>query len=138
MAANPISPPSIGNSRYILGSNTETGITALAGGGQAGATPLTAQISRVDTVASGNDSVGLPKVIAVADGVAYPGQVGMIMHVRNNTAASMQVFGVTPDTINSAATSTGVAVGANKSATFWCDSYNQTTNVGTWQMNLSA
>jgi hypothetical protein len=74
----------------------------------------------------------------VGENACYPGQVGMIMCVRNDGAASMQVFGTTPDTINGVATGTGVAVGNGKSAIFWCDGYNQTTNVGTWSMCLSA
>jgi hypothetical protein len=138
MAASPLSPDVVANDRYVTGSNQEVGITATASGGQANAYLLQAQQSRVDTVASPNDSVALPKVIAVGDSACYPGNIGMIMFVRNNTGNSMQVFGVTPDTINAVATGTGVAVPANKSAIFWCDSYTQSTNVGTWQMNLSA
>lgn len=138
MAASPLSPDVIANDRYLQGTNQETGITAFAGGGQTGAYPLTAQQSRVTTVASGNDSVSLPKIAAIGDSACYPGQVGMVMMVRNAGANSMQVFGATPDTINDAATGTGVAVGAGKSAIFWCDSYNQTTNVGNWYMLLSA
>ena len=139
MSATPLSPNSIGNDRYVSGSNVETGITATASGNQANAYALTAQISRVDTVGSGNDSVSLPKVVASPQNTSYPGYVGAMMFVRNNAGAnSMQVFGVTPDTINSVATGTGVAVPAGKSAIFWCDGYTQSTNVGTWQMNLSA
>lgn len=139
MSASPLSPNVIGGDRYITGTNVETGITATASGNQSNAYALTAQISRIDTVGSGNDSVALPKITVSADSVAYPGQVGMIMFVRNNAGAnSMQVYGTTPDTINSVATGTGVAVAAGKSAIFWCDGYTQSTNVGTWQMVLSA
>src|SRR5258708_9836182 len=134
MAATPLIPDSLQTFRYLYGTNLETGITALAGGGQTGATALTAEVSRVDTVASGNDSVSLRKITLATPFEAKPGGLGFIMFVRNNGANSMQVFGATPDTINAVATGTGVAVGSGKSAIFWVDSFNQTTNVGTWQM----
>lgn len=59
-----------------------TGITALAGGGQTGATPLNYGINRVDTVATNADSVMLPPAIAGAQVTVY-----------NNSANTLQVFG---------------------------------------------
>jgi len=138
MSASPQSPDNLAQLRYLIGTNQEDTLTALAGGGQTGATALTAQQSRISTVASGNDSVSLPKAQPFNISDARPGMVGMLMFVRNDGANSMQVFGATPDTINGAATGTGVAVGAGKSALFWLHSYNQTTNVGAWMMLLSA
>lgn len=58
-----------------------SGITALAGGGQPGATMLSQYISRVDTVASAGDSVQLP-----------PAMTGMEVQVINNTATSLNIF----------------------------------------------
>ena len=138
MAASPLSPSCTGTARYLIGTNQEIGITAKSGGGQSGAYQLSAQQSRVDTAAAPGDSVALPKITLGTDGSNDPGQVGMVMFFRNNTSNAVQVFGVYPDTVNSVATGTGVSVPANKSAMFWSDSYTQSTNVGTWQMNLSA
>lgn len=138
MAANPLVPNAIGNNRYLLGANVEAGITATAGGGQANAYGLTAQLSEVLTVASGNDSVALPKITPVALGSATPGQVTMLMFVNNASGNSMQVFGASPDTINDVATGTGVAVPAGKSALFFAYAYTPATNVGEWKMLLGA
>lgn len=138
MPANPMNPDCIANDRYLMASNFETGITATSGGGQANAYALTAQMSKVATVAAGADSVSLPKIAVHGDSEANPGVQGMIMFVRNDGANSMQVFGANPDTINGVATGTGVAVGAGKSAMFVADSYTQSTNVGNWSMFLSA
>lgn len=138
MPATPQIPDNLSQFRYLIGTNQEDTITAFAGGGQTSAYALTAQQSRVSVVASGNDSVKLPKLGVQTPAEGNPGCVGMIMLVRNDGANSMQVFGATPDTINGVATGTGVAVGAGKSALFWAHSYNQTTNVGAWMMLLSA
>ena len=138
MAASPQSPNNIGDNRYYGATNFETGLTAFAGGGQTSATALTAQLSKVATVASGADSVKLPKIGVQTMGEANPGSLGMMMVVRNDGANSMQVFGATPDTINGVATGTGVAVGSGKTAMFFVSDYTQSTNVGTWVRVLSA
>lgn len=138
MAATPLSPNAIGAQHFLVGSNVEMTITATAGGGQANARPLAAQINDVLTVASGNDSVALPKITGAAFGSNTLGQVGTLVLVRNASANSMQVFGASPDTINDVATGTGVAVGAGKAALFWSYNYTQSTNVGEWVMLLSA
>lgn len=57
------------------------GITALASGGQPGATMLTQYINRVDTVANAGDSVQLP-----------PAMSGMEIQVINNTTTSLNIF----------------------------------------------
>lgn len=114
--------------------STKTGITALAGGGQTGATPLPAALNRIDTVASGNDSVMLPQAIP-----------GTFVFVKNNTATSAQVFGIpnnpvtgVGDTIatNSSntqvATGTGVALAGTKLAIYVC------FEAGKWQTLLTA
>lgn len=85
-----------------------TGFTALAAGGQTGATQLYGTLARVDTVASGNDSVMLP-----------PSGTGKPIIVTNNAASnSMQVFGQGSDTINGVASGTGVAQAAGKTALY--------------------
>mgnify|MGYP006921458617 CR=1 FL=1 len=105
--------------------STETGITAAAGGTQAAARKLTEANNVVGTVASAADSVRLP-----------PAQVGRRVLVRNSGANSMQVFGDGSDTINAAATATGVAQAASTSALYWCASV--TGGVGAWFRILSA
>lgn len=105
--------------------NLVTGLTAHAGGGQASATPLTGQYNSVDTVATGADSVALP----------LPTEVGQLIVVVNNTAASMQVFGSGTDTINGVATATGVAHAAGKTAVYIAASKGTAAN---WFRLLSA
>lgn len=83
-----------------------TGLTAHAGGTQGAALALTAMVNEVTTVGTAADSVALP--------VPVPGQT---MVVSNSAAAnSMQIFAVSPATINGVATGTGVALAAAKSA----------------------
>ena len=98
------------NTGALFGSGSvATGLTAHAGGGQASALALTAQINSVDTVGTAADSVKLPA----------PSFVGQHVIVFNNAAAnSMQVFGSGTDTINGVATATGVAQAAGKGATY--------------------
>lgn len=106
----------------FLYQSCEDGITAAAGGGQAGAYQLTATISRVATVATAADSVKLP-----------PSEAAMVIHVVNGHASnSLQVFGAGTDTINDVATATGVAQAAGKSATYVCPV------VGKWYRVFSA
>lgn len=91
------------------GGSVVTGLTAHAGGGQASATALTGAINVVATVGTAADSVKLPA----------PTLVGQEVVVINNAAVnSMQVFGSGTDTINGAATGTGVAQAAGKTATY--------------------
>jgi len=90
-------------------SSSETGITAFAGGGQAGAYQLSAANNKVATVATTADSVKLP-----------PAKAGLEVQLRNSGANSMQVFGISPDTINGVATGTGVAQAAGLSASYFC------------------
>jgi hypothetical protein len=103
--------------------NYQDAVTALAGGGAAGAPGLCIGLNRLSVVATGNDSAVLP--------MSLPGaQVTVI----NNGVASAQIFanpvsslpsGVL-DTINGTAGATGVPVGNGKIATFIC------TALGAW------
>jgi hypothetical protein len=86
----------------------ETGITAHAGGTQAAAFALSATktVHNVTTVGTAADSVVLP---ASTGG-------GVIHWVKNSAAAnSLQLFGLSADTIDGVAAATGVAVAAGKS-----------------------
>lgn len=137
MAANPLSPDNLCSFRYLGGTNVETGITATASGTQATAYALTAQMSRIDTVATPLDSVALPKITQRQLNEANPGALGMLMFVCNNDSAdACQVYGATPDTINGVATATGVLLPAGACLIAWAISYNQTTGVGQWNASI--
>ena len=82
-----------------------TSVTAAAGGGKANATPITSANARITTVATAADSVLIPSPRA-----------GDIMLLRNDGAASAQVFGAGTATINGADTATGVALANGKIA----------------------
>lgn len=132
MAANPQSPNSFQDFRYLTMANIETGITATASGGQSTAYQLNAQHSVIATVATAGDSVALPKIYPFAAGDARPGGVGMVITVKNNGAHPCQVYGVTPDTINAIATGTGVLLAAGAMLVATASGYTQSTNVGLW------
>ena len=104
---------------------TQSGVTALAGGGQAGATllggpdpsGLPAAAVEVDTVATAADSVALPFAV-----------VGRWMLIRNAGANSMNVYALSAnnkatgaqDSINGGANNAAVAVAANHGAIAFC------------------
>jgi hypothetical protein len=75
-----------------------TGLTANVAGTQGAATQLSNGINNVTTVATAGNSVKLPAATA-----------GKVVTVINSTTTAMQVFGTSPDTINSIATATGVS-----------------------------
>lgn len=84
-------------------------ITAHAGGGQAGAVPLTTTVNRVTTVGTAADSVLLPAAKA-----------GLFCVVSNMAALnSMDVFPATGDLINALAANAAFAVAADKTAMFF-------------------
>jgi hypothetical protein len=101
---------------------TNTGITALAGGSRTGAPVLVLGSNEVTTVASGADSVVLP--------VAVPGSVVFVVNATAST--SMQVFANGSDTINGTAGATGVAQAGSKSALYVA------ADLGQWYRILSA
>lgn len=84
-------------------------IVAHAGGGQASATQLTAMENNVTTVATAADSVKLPASAA-----------GMCVTVINSGANALQLFGNGSDTINGAATGTGISLPAGKTGLYSC------------------
>lgn len=108
----------------LIGS-TQNNITAQADTTKANATPINAVKARVTTVAGAGDSVKLP-----------PGYPGLEVTLFNDGANSMQVFGSGNDTINGAATGTGVAQGNGLSAVYTC--YDVVAGVGIWGRVLSA
>jgi len=92
-----------------------TGITAFAGGGQSGATPLTHSYNVVTTVATANDSVVLP-----ASGV------GLEISVVNLGAHTLAVFPAGGDQIDGGATGAAVLIPTGGTATY------QSVNSGNW------
>jgi hypothetical protein len=98
--------------------SSATGLTAHAGGGQAGALPLTSELNRVSTVASPGDSVVLPASVG-----------GLTIIVENAGANSMQVFGLGTDTINGVASGTGVSQMSSSVAIYTCYA------AGSWFVN---
>jgi len=106
----------------INASSAVNGLTAFAGGGQGSATPLTASINRVTTVASAADSVQLPAATA-----------GKQIVVINAAAANaMAVFPQTGEIINALAANASFSMAANKTAIFSC------AVAGTWNAVLTA
>lgn len=106
------------------------GLTAHAGGGQASATPCTAQINRFSTVASANDSALLP-----------PAKHGLQITVINDTATnSMNLFPCSQvqggasggDQINALGQNNAFSVAFGKSAIAFC------AVDGKWHIVLSA
>lgn len=93
---------------FVVGT-VATGLTAHAGGTKAAALALTASVNRVTVCATANDSVLLPEALA-----------GRQVAVFNDGAASMRVFGQGTDTIDGAATGTGVPLANAKRALFIC------------------
>ena len=107
-------------SQYIYRS-CANGLTALAGGGQTGATNLTGALNRVTTVATAADSVMLPTAKA-----------GMNIFVKNTAANSLNVFPASGDAINALSANAAYALATVKAAFFVC------TVDGTWDTVLTA
>jgi hypothetical protein len=81
-------------------------LIALAGGGQTGATAITAGVNRVVTVGTAADSVMLP--------VAYGGQRVVIINGHASNAVQIFANSAGTDTINGTAGSTGISLAAGK------------------------
>lgn len=138
MSVTPLVPNAIGAEKFPFLSNVEHGITAHAGGGQTNAYQLGAQVNVVSTVASGNDSVKLPKIVANPGRLDTGGcSVGTMILVCNNSATTMKVYGADPDTINAVATGTGVTVAGGVNVWMVAYDYTTSTDVGRWRMTNS-
>src|ERR1700759_4850051 len=100
----------------------QTGLTALAGGAQAGSPLLSKSINVVTVCATDADSAQLPP--------AYGGQA---VYVANTSGHALQVFANASgtDTINATAGSTGVSIASHGNAVFFSIS-------AAWRMILSA
>ncbi len=85
------------------------GIVAFPGGGQANATKLTTELSRVTGVATAGDSVMLPL-----------SQAGLTLVVTNHGNNPIQVYGLGIDTIDDVAAASGVSQMANSMVIYSC------------------
>jgi hypothetical protein len=115
--ATPNRKGNVASVKYLFESSADN-LTALAGGGQAGATQLARAISRFTTVASVGDSAMLP-----------PTADGLKITVTNHGAKPMQVFGNGTDVIDDQASSTGVTQMVNSVVIYVC------TGIGRWYAN---
>lgn len=121
-----------GNTTSKVG--VEDTITAHAGGTQAAAFALsaTAFYHRISVCATAGDSVILPAAVA-----------GKAHFVRNDGAASAQVFAALTETINGVASATGVPLGAGSGVMYFCTTAGAWTTAagdeldGKWQVNAS-
>lgn len=126
MGAKPIPQGNTDHSdRHLYGQavgSVAGALAAKAGGGQSGATPITATFNRFTTVATAGDSALLP--------AALP---GAFVTVKNAHATnSMNVFPSTGDAINALAANAAYALAATKAAQFFC------VTQGTWDTILTA
>lgn len=97
-------------SESYLGTSVVTGITALAGGGQSGATPLSAQFNIISTCATAADSCLLPLI--PQDNSA------IFVWVKNNGAQSSTIYPQVGDSINALSANAGLAVAAGAKQCF--------------------
>lgn len=91
----------------LEGGDAATGIIALVGGGQTGATALAAEFNNVTTVASDYDSVKLP---TCSSGARYV--------VKNSSANILSVFPFLADSINALAVNLSIDIPAGGEMTF--------------------
>jgi hypothetical protein len=94
-----------------------TGITAATGSSQATGVVLTSRVNVIAVCATGGDAVTLPAGCGV----------GAEMLVRNNGAASADVFPPVGGAFNGGSTDAAVAVASAKASTFICTSSNGLT-----------
>lgn len=114
-----------------MDSSYQNGLTALAGGGQTGATPITRTFSRFTVVATTGDSAVLPTASpCLAYTIKNAGANSM--NVYPNPVPNAGVFAPAADQINVAGANIPFSLASNKMATFVC-----MVN-GFWDVNLSA
>jgi hypothetical protein len=103
--------------KYVFESAADN-LTALAGGGQPGATQIASEIARFTTVATAGDSAMLPPTVE-----------GLTITVINRGAKPLQMYGNGTDTIDDQAAATGVSQMASSTVIFVC------TGIGKWYAN---
>jgi len=88
----------------LVATSVSNGLTALAGGGQTGATPLNGQFNVISTCATNGDSVLLPAIPQDGSSVA--------VWVKNGGSANAAVFPQVGDTINALSANASLTVNA--------------------------
>jgi 3D (Asp-Asp-Asp) domain-containing protein len=99
------------NFANLASSNTNANVTALAGGGQSGATLLSGFYNRIATCATSLDSCILPGLTVAP--------VGTMVAVSNVGAATAAVYPDTGGAINGGSANASLSVPASKSAIFY-------------------
>lgn len=119
---------------FALG--TQNGITALAGGAQAGSPVLAYGDNELDTVVSGNDSVQLPVAIPGAMCIVYNAgaqtakiYAGTAPNINNASALDQIVANAT---IAKTANATAITLASGYTLTFYC------MTVGLWKQMTAA
>ncbi len=102
----PVGGPPLAQASRLVINTVADNLTAKAGGGQSGATPITTSIARFTTVATANDSAVLPAAVA-----------GMEAFVINSGAAALAVFAPSGQSMNGTLNGSA-SVPAGKSASF--------------------
>lgn len=92
---------SLGPTSFLIGSSQD-GITAHSGGGAPSATPVTAQIVRVSTVAADHDSVKLPASLG-----------GIELAIDNDGTHVLDIYPVGSDTIEDGAGPISITAGSD-------------------------
>jgi len=114
-------PGSLANNIMDMLTSFQGTITALAGGGFAGAPTLNAAFNEITVAATGGDSVALPLA-----------QVGLAITITNSGASSVNVFPQPTDVINAGAAGASIALAAAATADYVC------TKTGVWKRYASA
>jgi hypothetical protein len=102
----------------LLTESSQNGLTALGGGGQSGATAITAQVARFTTVVTAGDS-----------GILMASAAGLEVTVINSGANSMDVYPASGDTINAQGANNPYILAAGRLVRFNC------AVAGTWNVN---
>lgn len=104
----------------LIGANSSaTGVVAMAGGGQANATQITANINLLSTVAANGDSVKLPAAIAGRE----------IVITNNGSSIAAAAFPAVGESINQLAANVAVTLPKGQTISFVCPSN------GIWKEN---
>lgn len=110
---------------FIGSSANQSGLIALAGGGQLGATKLNYDINVVGTVATAGDSVLLPSAQAGGEVILInAGAKAMQVYGTSNVVNSGGAITTTTDSINGVVGTTGISQPPNTIATYICGKAN--------------
>jgi hypothetical protein len=101
--------------------STTSGIVALAGGGQTGATPLLTTFNNVSTVVSANDSVMLPNAL---------GNVGPIWVTNSTASTACNIYPQVGQKIDDGTVNAPISLPGNTSIVFFNPTINNWYAIG--------